>query len=111
MAEERSANTDPQPGATVSQLMIAEDVAKILRIAKKTVHKLVREGRLGCVQVTEKDRRFTQEQVDDYIKSRSIGVRIDRRKGKGLISPSRKGGEKSFGDCRTSLLKEMSQWR
>jgi excisionase family DNA binding protein len=72
MVENRSAKTDPQPEAAMPQLMDAQDVALILKIAPKTVHKLVREGKLGCVQVTEKDRRFTREQVQAYIDSRTV---------------------------------------
>jgi len=72
MAENRSAHTDPQPGAAMPQLIDAQDVALIPKIAKKTVHKLVREGKLGCVQVTEKDRRFTRDQVRDFIDSQSV---------------------------------------
>ena len=83
MAENRSAKTDPQPGAWTPQLMDAQDVALILKIAKKTVHKLVREGKLGCVQVTEKDRRFTQKQVQAYIEAQSTEVRIDKKSAKG----------------------------
>jgi excisionase family DNA binding protein len=35
------------------------DVAQMLGISSKTVHKLVREGKLPCVQVTALERRFT----------------------------------------------------
>ena len=51
------------------QLLYPRDVAQLLGISVKTVHKLVRDGKLGCVQVTTKDRRFTQEQVQSYIES------------------------------------------
>ncbi|MEW6406973.1 MAG: helix-turn-helix domain-containing protein [Chloroflexota bacterium] len=72
MAENRSAKTDPQPEVAMPQLMDAQDVALILKIAPKTVHKLVRRGKLGCVQVTAKYRRFTREQVQAYIESRTV---------------------------------------
>jgi len=72
MVENRSAKTDPQPEAEIPQLMNAQDVALILKIAPKTVHKLVRRGKLGCVRVTEKDRRFTREQVQAYIDFRTV---------------------------------------
>lgn len=110
MDDNRSVKPDQQPGAAMSLLMNAEDVAKILGIAKKTVHKLVREGKLGCVQVTEKDRRFTREQVQAYIDSQSVEVRIDRKVSKALSSPP-KGGEKSVGFSRTDLREEMRSWR
>ena len=50
MVENRSAKTDPQPEVAMPQLMDAQDVALILKIAPKTVHKLVREGKQGAVQ-------------------------------------------------------------
>ncbi|MEW6350751.1 MAG: helix-turn-helix domain-containing protein [Thermodesulfobacteriota bacterium] len=110
MDANRSVKTDPEPGAALPQLMNGEDVAKILGIAKKTVHKLVREGKLGCVQVTEKDRRFTREQVQAYIDSQSVDVRIDRTLSKALFFP-REGGEKSVGFSRTDLREEIRSWR
>ena len=45
------------------KLLYPRDVAQILGISVKTIHKLVRDGKLGCVKVTTRDRRFTQEQV------------------------------------------------
>jgi hypothetical protein len=111
MLDHRSAKTDPQPGAAMPQLMDAQDVALILKIAPKTVHKLVRRGILGCVQVTEKDRRFTREQVQAYIDSQSVEVRIDRSRAKAVKLPLPKGGEKSLGVSRTSLQKEISRWQ
>ena len=110
MLENWSAKTDPQPESVMPQLMDAKDVANILKIAPKTVHKLVRRGKLGCVQVTEKDRRYTCEQVQAYIDSQSVEVRIDRKFSKTLSAP-RKGGEKSVGFSRTNLREEMRSWQ
>ena len=43
------------PGAReVAPLLDAEEVAATLKCSVKTVHKRVREGTLGCVQVTPK---------------------------------------------------------
>ena len=62
------------------QLLYPRDVAQILGISVKTVHKLVRDGKLGCVQVTAKDRRFTHEQAQRYIESctKKAPAKIDR---------------------------------
>jgi excisionase family DNA binding protein len=111
MDDNRSVKADQQPGASMPLLMNAEDVAKILGIAKKTVHKLVREGKLGCVQVTEKDRRFTPEQVQEYIDSQTVNVRIDKKSVKPVRSTPPKGGQKSVGFSRTDLREEMRSWR
>ncbi len=52
MVENRSAKTDPQPGEALPQLMNAQDVALILKIAPKTVNKLVRRRKIeNAVQV------------------------------------------------------------
>jgi DNA-directed RNA polymerase specialized sigma24 family protein len=42
-------------------LFSAGDVAEILGVSTKAVHKLVREGKLACVQVTARDGRSTEE--------------------------------------------------
>jgi hypothetical protein len=50
-----------QGESRLKKLITAKDVAEILGIASKTVHKLVREAKPGCVQVTAKERRFTED--------------------------------------------------
>ena len=45
------------------QLLYPRDVAQVLGVSVKTVHKLVRDGKLGCVMVTERDRRFSKRTV------------------------------------------------
>ena len=42
-------------GSAMPGLWRASDVAQILGISAKTVHKLVREKKLACVQVTRTD--------------------------------------------------------
>ena len=49
----------PRP-SQISCPMTVMEVGSILGISTKTVHKLVREGKLSCVQVTARDRRFTE---------------------------------------------------
>jgi excisionase family DNA binding protein len=94
----------------IQRLLSAKDVAEILGISAKTVNKLVREAKLGCVQVTAKERRFTEDQIRDYIESRSANVPIDRTKPDRVKSAAPKGGEKSIGVSKADLRKEMSQW-
>ena len=53
-------------------LMKVEDVAELLGLTPKYIHHLVRQGELGCVQMSHRKRLFTQEQVDQFIRSRSI---------------------------------------
>ncbi len=94
----------------VSRLFTAEDVAAILSISLKTVHKLVREGKLPCVQVTTRERRFTPEQVQQYIESQSTGIRVDKKPAPAVSSRPKKGGAKSIGVSGTDLRKEMRSW-
>jgi excisionase family DNA binding protein len=95
------------------KLLYPRDVAQLLGISVKTIHKLVRDGKLGCVQVTTKDRRFTQEQVQHYIESctKNTLAKIDREPTVRVRSLPPKGGEKSFGVSKADLRKEMSQWQ
>ena len=92
------------------KLLYPRDVAQLLGISVKTVHKLVRDGKLGCVQVTTKDRRFTQEQVQHYIESCTTNApaKIDRESSVRVRSQPPKGGEKSSRVFdRANLLKEI----
>lgn len=98
----------------IQRLLSPKDVAQILGISVKTVNKLVREGKLGCVQVTAKERRFTEEQVRAYIEAQSKGKqeeRVDRKLAPRVSSVPEKGGEKSLGFSRRSLREEMRQWQ
>jgi excisionase family DNA binding protein len=91
-------------------LWSAEQVAHLLSISQKTVQKLVREGKLSCVQVTARERRFTPEQVQQYIESQSTGIRVDKKPAPAVSSRPKKGGEKSIGVSGTDLRKEMRSW-
>ncbi len=61
-------------------LLSEEDVARLLNISAKTVQQLVREKKLGCVQLTKRKRAFTLKLIDDFIR-RESGVLPGRRKG------------------------------
>lgn len=49
--------TNPLNEKGLTSLLHTCDVATLLGISAKTVHKLVREGKLPCVQVTARDGR------------------------------------------------------
>jgi excisionase family DNA binding protein len=99
----------PESGLPV--LWCASDVAQVLDISTKTVHKLVREGKLPCVQVTTRERRFTPEQVKQYVESQSTGIRVDKSAASPVSSRPKKGGAKSFSFSGVDLRKEMQKWR
>jgi excisionase family DNA binding protein len=100
----------PLPGMNLGSLLDSEEVAAILKISPKTVHKLAREGKLACVQVTSRDRRFTPGQVQDYIRSHSTEACVDKKPTTTVSSRPKKGGAKSTGVSGTDLRKEMRSW-
>jgi excisionase family DNA binding protein len=110
MSNNEMRKENDQDRISIPRLLSAKAVAEILGISVKTVNKLVREAKLGCVQVTAKERRFAEEQVREFVESRTIKTPIDRRSAKPLDFP-RKGGEKSLGFARTALKKEMRSWQ
>jgi excisionase family DNA binding protein len=97
----------------IKPLLKPEDVARILGISRKTVHHLARLGKLSCVQVTDKERRFTPEQVQEYIRSRSTEVHVDKKAPRPVSSAPAKGGDtgKSVGVNGKDLREEIRQWR
>jgi excisionase family DNA binding protein len=55
----REMKTEGGRGSEVMMLLLdSRDVAAVLKVSPKTVQKLVREGKLPCVQVTARERRF-----------------------------------------------------
>jgi excisionase family DNA binding protein len=97
----------------VAKLLKATDVAEILGISKKTVNKLAREGRLGFVQITAKERNFTETQIQDYIKTLTKGpteLRVDMLPKRDVSSSPKKGGGDSVRFSRRTLKEEMRQW-
>src|SRR5271157_2955642 len=110
MITKETGKENEQERIFIQKLLSARDVAEILGISVKTVNRLVRDAKLGCVQVTAKERRFTEEQVRDYIESRTTEIQIDRTKPDRVKSQPPKGGVKSIGVSKADLRKEMSQW-
>jgi len=97
-------------GQDIHEMMLlldSRDVAVVLKVSPKTVHKLAREGKLACVQVTSRERRFTHEQVQEYIRSQSTPIRVDKRYSRHVKSAPKKGGAKPAGDIGTDLVKEI----
>jgi len=112
MINEQTGKENEQGRIPIQKLLSAKDMAEILGISVKTVNKLVREAKLGCVQVTAKERRFTEEQIREYIESRSSNVQIDKTKPDRVKSAAPKGGEKSSRVFnRADLLKEIRSWQ
>jgi excisionase family DNA binding protein len=114
MQNNQSRKENEQESIGIARLLSPKDVAEILRISVKTVHKLVRDGKHGCVQVTSKERRFTEEQIRAYIESQSNEpkvVRVDKKTALRVTSQPKKGGQESFGVSKVDLRKEMRLWQ
>jgi|SRR5271157_4706929 len=97
-------------------LLTPEKAAEHLGIKVKTVHQLVREGKLSCVQVSAKDRKFTEAQIQAFIDSRTISIPnpVDRKSTRKLPFPRKGGGKPGlFGDSldKAQLRKEMRSWQ
>ena len=58
MSNNEMRKENDQDRISIPRLLSARDVAEILGISVKTVNKLVREGKLGCVQVTSKGEKI-----------------------------------------------------
>jgi len=95
MTDNESRKETDQGQIAIARLLTASEVAKILGISKKTVNKLAREAKIGFVRVTERDRRFREEDVQKYIDTRSSCVHIDMKRAVSVSSAPRKGGEKT----------------
>ncbi len=90
-------------------LLTPEIAAVLPGIKVKTVHELVREGKLACVQVIPRDRKFTEAQLQEFIENRTISIpkQVDRKTADKLPSPARKGGVRSVEDSGADLGKEI----
>jgi hypothetical protein len=110
MADHKINTEEAQSTNRILLLFDSKEVAAILKVAVKSVHKFVREGKLACVQITARERRFTPEQVQEYIRSQSTSVRVDKKAASTVSSSPRKGGAKSIGVSGTDLRKEMRSW-
>jgi excisionase family DNA binding protein len=113
MSNNEMRKENEQDRISIQRLLSAKEVGEILGISVKTVNKLVRARKLGCVQVTAKERRFTEEQVRVYIEAQSKEVRVDTPRVRQVSSQPKKGGErdrkaKSFeAQVTGSLVQEL----
>jgi hypothetical protein len=80
---------------TVSNLLTEEDAGKRFHITRRKLNDLVRRGKLECVHISTKVRRFTPEQLQRFIEDCTKGPRIDKKRSGRISSPKRTGGEKS----------------
>jgi excisionase family DNA binding protein len=69
---EEKRQTNQEEVMTIPGLLSANEVGKMLGISARAVNKLASEGKLGCVQLTSRDRRFTKELVEEFVKAVTV---------------------------------------
>jgi excisionase family DNA binding protein len=96
-------------------LLTVAEVAVMLRLRPGTIHRLVREKRLACVQATPRTRLFRPEHIDAFLQAqtREVPKPIDKNSRCRLPLPSplrKKGGLKSSEGAARALREEMRSW-
>jgi excisionase family DNA binding protein len=67
--------TETYPGArTPPQLLTAEELAEQLRMSPRGVRRLVERGELAVIRVSERQLRFTAEDVHEYLERKREAV-------------------------------------
>jgi hypothetical protein len=96
------------------RLLTPEQAARQLRRSVRTVHALVREKKLECVQQSPRIRFFLQEHIDQFIQRHTVTLPnpVDKSTSNGLPFP-RKGGEKkkSTGDSLSERKRMKEELR
>ena len=98
-------------GHTLPRLYTIEETAEYLGVTVKRVHEYVRNGVLQCVQLSAKDRKFTEQQIKDFIQRRTIPLpkSLDRKTREQVrSSPERR--KSSGGSSFRALRKEIQAW-
>lgn len=77
----------------MKHFLTVEDVAEQLHVKPKIVHQLVRDGRLACLQISPRERRFLPEHIEEFVQATTRPARgpkqlpVDERRQKRLPSP------------------------
>jgi excisionase family DNA binding protein len=92
----------------LTPLLSAKDVAQYLGVKTKTVHEYVRRGELSHIELSSKEKRFTEEHVQEFIskKTKPAKKQIDK-KSSGFVTYPRKEAKQSVKDSGTSLTEEI----
>ena len=99
----------------MENILTTEQVAEYLGVRKSDIHRYVRQGKLDCVQLSFKKRRFTESQLNEFIQRQSTSKPkpIDSSRRVRLTSHPRnkEGGEKSTGASARAIRKEIRSWQ
>lgn len=83
----------------MDDLLTPQEVSEKLKISVAKVHQLCRQGKLTCVQVNKRVRRFTAKHLEEFIQAQTVGpchnkrVSVARRTRDVVPSPVDKRGE------------------
>lgn len=69
MQNEETRQKNDEETRVSPKLLTATEVGEMLGISARTVNRLARTGKLGCVQLTDRDRKFTTELVQEFIEA------------------------------------------
>ncbi|MGO9566017.1 MAG: helix-turn-helix domain-containing protein [Desulfomonilaceae bacterium] len=98
------------------ELLNAADAATRLHVAKRTILRWAREGKIGYVRVSRKVILFTGEAIDKFLQNRAFDVESPttnhKEAGRKMTSPKTKkgGGKKTSGELSGNLRKEVLSW-
>ncbi len=96
-------------------LMTPDDLANILSVNRQTIFRWVREGKLGCVKLSFKKRRFTMDQIQEFVDRHTISPpkSVDNVQPKDfIIQPAKQNiSLNNTGDTARVIRKELSSWQ
>jgi excisionase family DNA binding protein len=98
-------------------LMTAAEVALKLNIAKRTLLRWAKEGRIDSVRVSRKKILFTEEALEAFVRGRTNIVESATQSGKLSARhidrgrPMKGGGKKSSRKSWRSLREEVTTWQ
>lgn len=99
------------------ELLTADEAAKKLRIAKRTLLRWARENKIHTVRLSRKVVLFTPEAINEFVASRERKIEPapmpHQRAGKKMASPipKKKGGDRrNSGELSGDLRKEVLSW-
>ena len=98
------------------ELLTADAAAARLHIAKRTILRWAREGKIGYVRVSRKVILFTGEAIDQFTKAREFVVEspVTNHKAAGRKMTSKqtqKGGGRQSSRKSWRSLKEVTSWQ
>jgi excisionase family DNA binding protein len=102
-------NSPPKKSA---KLATAKQAAEYLGITERHIHRLVRQGRLQCVQISTKVRKFSIDQLKAFIEASKTPTpkkQIDKKLSDGLTCIQGNRENKPFD--RQAAKGELRSWR